>query len=58
MIDIELYLQFVGKLRAVMTPLVPYPPMVGGVSAYLLDKPALDFNLTGIGEMIELPGLM
>ncbi|CAD6188572.1 unnamed protein product [Caenorhabditis auriculariae] len=50
--------QFSGKLRAVMKPLLPYPPMVGGVSASFLEMPKMDFNLTGMGEMVELPGLM
>ncbi|KIH49793.1 hypothetical protein ANCDUO_20131 [Ancylostoma duodenale] len=51
-------LQFSGKLRAVLKPLLPYPPMVGGVSGSFLEMPKIDFNLTGMGEMVELPGLM
>uniref|UniRef100_A0A0M3HRP9 Extended synaptotagmin-2 n=1 Tax=Ascaris lumbricoides TaxID=6252 RepID=A0A0M3HRP9_ASCLU len=51
-------LQFSGKLRAVLKPLLPYPPMVGGVAGYFLEMPKIDFNLTGMGEMVELPGLM
>ncbi|KHN78918.1 Extended synaptotagmin-2 [Toxocara canis] len=51
-------LQFSGKLRAVLKPLLPFPPMVGGVSGYFLEMPKIDFNLTGMGEMVELPGLM
>ncbi|VDK57177.1 unnamed protein product [Cylicostephanus goldi] len=51
-------LQFSGKLRAVLKPLLPYPPMIGGVSGSFLEMPKIDFNLTGMGEMVELPGLM
>ncbi|KAM3724388.1 Extended synaptotagmin-2 [Dirofilaria immitis] len=51
-------LQFSGKLRAVLRPLLPYPPMVGGVSGFFLEKPKIDFNLTGMGEFVELPGLL
>uniref|UniRef100_A0A1I7W1K8 C2 domain-containing protein n=1 Tax=Loa loa TaxID=7209 RepID=A0A1I7W1K8_LOALO len=51
-------LQFSGKLRAVLKPLLPYPPMVGGVSGFFLEKPKIDFNLTGMGEFVELPGLL
>ncbi|KAK5964928.1 Extended synaptotagmin-2 [Trichostrongylus colubriformis] len=51
-------IQFSGKLRAVLKPLLPYPPMVGGVSGSFLEMPKIDFNLTGMGEMVELPGLM
>jgi Ca2+-dependent lipid-binding protein len=51
-------MQFSGKLRAILMPLLAYPPMVGGVTAFFLDDPKIDFNLTGLGEMVELPGLM
>lgn len=49
---------FSGKLRAVCKPLLPYPPMIGGVSGSFLEMPRMDFNLTGMGEMVELPGLI
>lgn len=32
--------------------------MVGGVSGTFLEMPKMDFNLTGMGEMVELPGLI
>ncbi|GMR42149.1 hypothetical protein PMAYCL1PPCAC_12344 [Pristionchus mayeri] len=51
-------IQFSGKLRCILKPLLPYPPMVGGVSGTFLEMPKVDFNLTGMGEMVELPGLM
>ncbi|VDD92038.1 unnamed protein product [Enterobius vermicularis] len=51
-------LQFSGKLRTILKPLLPYPPMIGGICSYFLEPPNFDFNLTGIGEMIELPALM
>ncbi|VDN57233.1 unnamed protein product [Dracunculus medinensis] len=51
-------LQFSGKLRATLKPLLPYPPMIGGISASFLEQPTIDFNLTGLGELVELPGLM
>ncbi|CAJ0931463.1 unnamed protein product, partial [Mesorhabditis belari] len=51
-------IQFSGKLRAVLKPLLPYPPMIGGISASFLEMPKIDFNLTGMGEFVELPGLM
>uniref|UniRef100_A0A158P928 C2 domain-containing protein n=1 Tax=Angiostrongylus cantonensis TaxID=6313 RepID=A0A158P928_ANGCA len=44
-------LQFSGKLRAVLMPLLPYPPMVGGVVGSFLEMPKIDFSLTGMGEM-------
>ncbi|MCP9258736.1 Extended synaptotagmin-2 [Dirofilaria immitis] len=53
-------LQFSGKLRAVLRPLLPYPPMVGGVSGFFWKNrfQKIDFNLTGMGEFVELPGLL
>ncbi|CAB3402497.1 unnamed protein product [Caenorhabditis bovis] len=51
-------IQFSGKLRAILKPLLPYPPMIGGISATFLEMPRMDFNLTGMGEMVELPGLI
>jgi Ca2+-dependent lipid-binding protein len=53
-----LSLQFSGKLRAILSPLIAQPPLFGAVSVFLLDTPKIDFNLTGMGEMVELPGLM
>lgn len=50
--------QFKGKLRVILKPLIAFPPMVGGVTAFFLDDPVIDFNLTGLGEMVEVPGLM
>ncbi|PAV87276.1 hypothetical protein WR25_01388 isoform B [Diploscapter pachys] len=51
-------IQFSGKLRCVCKPLIPMPPMIGGVSGSFLEMPKFDFNLTGMGEFVELPGLM
>lgn len=50
--------QFKGKLRAILKPLIPKPPLIGGVSVFLLDEPTIDFDLTGLGELVELPGLL
>ncbi|KAE9556463.1 hypothetical protein FO519_000348 [Halicephalobus sp. NKZ332] len=47
-----------GKVRCVMMPLLPYPPMIGGISGSFIELPKFDFNLTGMGEFIQLPGLI
>ncbi|KAK0419418.1 hypothetical protein QR680_014133 [Steinernema hermaphroditum] len=47
-----------GKLRCVCQPLLPYPPMIGGISASFIEMPKFDFNLTGMGEFAQLPGLI
>uniref|UniRef100_A0A0N4ZI70 Extended synaptotagmin-2 n=1 Tax=Parastrongyloides trichosuri TaxID=131310 RepID=A0A0N4ZI70_PARTI len=46
-----------GKVRCVCQPLLPFPPMIGGISASFIDLPKFDFNLTGMGEFGNLPGL-
>lgn len=50
-------IRFKGRLRAILRPLIPEPPMVGGVSAFFLDPPTMDWNLSGIGNAGDLPGL-
>jgi Ca2+-dependent lipid-binding protein len=47
-----------GKVRCVLMPLLPYPPMVGGISGSFIELPKIDFNLTGMGEFVQLPGLI
>uniref|UniRef100_A0AC34F5D6 Extended synaptotagmin-2 n=1 Tax=Panagrolaimus sp. ES5 TaxID=591445 RepID=A0AC34F5D6_9BILA len=47
-----------GKVRCVLMPLLPYPPMVGGISGSFIELPKFDFNLTGMGEFVQLPGLI
>lgn len=47
-----------GKIRCVMMPLLPYPPMIGGISGSFIELPKFDFNLTGMGEFVQLPGLI
>ncbi|KAI1729382.1 c2 domain-containing protein [Ditylenchus destructor] len=47
-----------GKLRCTLQPLIPFPPFVGGCSGSLIELPKFDFNLTGMGEFVQLPGLI
>ncbi|KAL7071319.1 hypothetical protein ACQ4LE_009484 [Meloidogyne hapla] len=47
-----------GKLRCTLQPLLPHPPLVGGISGSFIELPKFDFNLTGIGEFVQLPGLI
>uniref|UniRef100_A0A183BMV6 C2 domain-containing protein n=1 Tax=Globodera pallida TaxID=36090 RepID=A0A183BMV6_GLOPA len=49
---------FSGKLRCTLQPLLSQPPMVGGVSSSFMELPKFDFNLTGMGEFVQLPGLI
>ncbi|CAD5220105.1 unnamed protein product [Bursaphelenchus xylophilus] len=47
-----------GKVRCVLCPLLPQPPMIGGFSASFVELPKFDFNLTGMGDFLQLPLLM
>uniref|UniRef100_A0AC34FYN3 Uncharacterized protein n=1 Tax=Panagrolaimus sp. ES5 TaxID=591445 RepID=A0AC34FYN3_9BILA len=47
-----------GKLRCFLTPLLTStPPFFGGVSFAFMELPKFKFNLTGIGDFLEYPGL-
>ncbi|XP_064472124.1 extended synaptotagmin-2-like [Ornithodoros turicata] len=50
-------LQIHGHLRVVLRPLTKEMPLVGGVTAFFLSPPAIDFTLTNLGQMLEVPGL-
>lgn len=43
-------------LRVVLKPLIPVIPMIGGVQAFFLNCPILDFNLVGIADLLDFPG--
>lgn len=36
-----------GTVRVVMKPLIPNPPLVGGLQIFFLNNPNIDFNLVG-----------
>ncbi|XP_063952326.1 extended synaptotagmin-2-like isoform X2 [Lytechinus pictus] len=50
-------LQLHGNLRVEMRPLVNKMPLVGGMSIYFLNRPAIDFNLTNLADLLDVPGL-
>ncbi|KAL3213296.1 hypothetical protein MRX96_035531 [Rhipicephalus microplus] len=50
-------LQIHGHLRVVMRPLTKQMPLVGGVTVFFLRPPAIDFTLTNLGQVLEVPGL-
>jgi Ca2+-dependent lipid-binding protein len=43
-------------LRVVLKPLIPVIPIVGGVQAFFLNCPTIDFNLVGVADVLDLPG--
>jgi len=44
-----------GTLRLVMKPLVNDIPIIGGVTAFFLNKPTLDFDLTAAANLLDMP---
>ncbi|XP_028394171.1 extended synaptotagmin-3-like isoform X2 [Dendronephthya gigantea] len=49
--------QLRGTLRVIMSPLVPASPLIAGISVFFLDQPELDFNLTNLLNILDVPGL-
>ncbi|XP_076234600.1 extended synaptotagmin-like protein 2 isoform X2 [Calliopsis andreniformis] len=48
--------QIRGMMRIVLKPLLPAMPLVGGVQAFFLNPPAINFNLVGVADVLDLPG--
>ncbi|XP_076645887.1 extended synaptotagmin-like protein 2 isoform X2 [Halictus rubicundus] len=48
--------QIRGMMRIVMKPLLPIMPIVGGIQAFFLNPPAINFNLVGVADVLDLPG--
>ncbi|XP_076165334.1 extended synaptotagmin-like protein 2 isoform X2 [Ptiloglossa arizonensis] len=48
--------QIRGMMRIVMKPLLPAIPLVGGIQAFFLNPPAVNFNLVGVADVLDLPG--
>ncbi|KAK2575492.1 hypothetical protein KPH14_011218 [Odynerus spinipes] len=48
--------QLRGLLRVVMKPIIPVIPLIGGVQAFFLNVPAINFNLVGVADVLDLPG--
>lgn len=41
----------------VMKPLINQMPLIGGVQYFFLNPPSLDFNLIGVADVLDMPGL-
>lgn len=50
-------LQLRGSLRVILRPLIPAAPLVGGVSVFFLNRPDIDFDLTNLANILDIPGL-
>jgi Ca2+-dependent lipid-binding protein len=40
-----------------MKPLINTMPMIGGVQYFFLNPPSLEFNLIGVADVFDMPGL-
>lgn len=49
--------QIHGTVRVVMKPLIPVTPLVGGLQIFFLNNPNIDFNLVGVADLLDMPGL-
>lgn len=49
--------QIHGMIRVVMKPLITTMPLVGGLQIYFLNNPTIDFNLVGVVDLLDMPGL-
>ncbi|CAB3376533.1 Hypothetical predicted protein [Cloeon dipterum] len=49
--------QVSGLVRIVMKPLLTQIPLVGGLQVFFLNNPEIDFNLVGIADVLDFPGL-
>jgi Ca2+-dependent lipid-binding protein len=46
-----------GLLRVVFKPLIRDVPLIGGVQVYFLTAPEIDFDLGGVANALDAPGL-
>lgn len=51
------HFQIHGMIRVVMKPLISKMPLVGGLQIFFLNNPTIDFNLVGIVDLLDMPGL-
>ncbi|KAG5886715.1 hypothetical protein JTB14_030781 [Gonioctena quinquepunctata] len=49
--------QLYGKLRIVLKPLIRHFPLVGGLQAFFLNNPDIEFDLDGIAGILDIPGI-
>lgn len=49
--------QLKGMVRIIMKPLISTIPLVGGLQVFFLNNPEIDFNLVGVADFLDMPGL-
>ncbi|XP_054162400.1 extended synaptotagmin-2-like [Oppia nitens] len=51
------HFQLYGRIRVELRPLLKDIPLVGCVSVYFLNNPAIEFSLTNLADILDIPGL-
>lgn len=46
-----------GMIRVILKPLISMKPFIGGLQVSFLDKPDIDFQITGTSELLDAPGI-
>lgn len=41
----------------VMKPLITSIPLIGGLQVFFLNNPSIDFNLVGVIDVLDMPGI-
>lgn len=49
--------QIHGWVRVIMKPLIRTMPLIGGLQIFFLNNPNIDFNLVGVIDFMDMPGL-
>jgi len=49
--------QLSGMLRIILKPLISQIPLFGGIQLFFLNSPTIDFNLIGVADVFDMPGL-
>lgn len=49
--------QIHGTVRVVLKPLISTMPLFGGMQIFFLNNPNIDFNLVGVVDLLDMPGL-
>lgn len=49
--------QFEGKLRIILKPLIGDVPIVGGIQMFFVKPPVINFDLGGVASVLDFPGL-
>ncbi|KAF0313354.1 Extended synaptotagmin-3 [Amphibalanus amphitrite] len=49
--------QLHGVMRIVYKPLISSIPIIGGMQLFFLNNPDIDFNMLGVADVLDMPGL-